>query len=323
METKNKKSPQDSENKSQGWQQVVIGGISGIVMGAGGTLAAEAYAKNEEEQPVDETDTNNTDGTAHHTGANGVQVAEVDQSLSFGQAFAAARAEVGAGGVFEWHGQLYNTYYKEEWDNMSAQQKNEFAHQVQPEVAATASHAHHDTTDHTATQAHEEHAHEDQAHQQATENHQAGNHQAADNNNQSADNQQTDNNPSDNHQTADNHEVQNTPEVHYLGVEHVDDGEGHAINIGRMTIGDTQVALVDVDDDHVFDASITDINQNGEVDDGEVADISEAGITIEQFAEASAIEAEHAGYDPTLAVNNQDDIANDMPDYVNDADVTV
>ena len=40
-------------------------------------------------------------------------------SMSFQQAFAAARAEVGAGGAFEWHGKVFGTYLHDEWQNMS------------------------------------------------------------------------------------------------------------------------------------------------------------------------------------------------------------
>ncbi len=38
--------------------------------------------------------------------------------LSFGQAFATARKALGPGGVFEWKGKLFNTYYKEEWESL-------------------------------------------------------------------------------------------------------------------------------------------------------------------------------------------------------------
>lgn len=50
----------------------------------------------------------------------------VNDSMSFGEAFAAARAEVGPGGVFEWHGQTYNTYNAGEWNAMSDEQKADF-----------------------------------------------------------------------------------------------------------------------------------------------------------------------------------------------------
>ena len=45
---------------------------------------------------------------------------------SFAEAFAEARRVLGPGGVFEWHGKLYGTYYKTEWDNMSQYEKNQY-----------------------------------------------------------------------------------------------------------------------------------------------------------------------------------------------------
>ena len=47
--------------------------------------------------------------------------------MSFDEAFAAARAEVGAGGVFEWRGSYYGTYESEEWAELPEGFKNEFA----------------------------------------------------------------------------------------------------------------------------------------------------------------------------------------------------
>lgn len=50
----------------------------------------------------------------------------VNDEMSFSQAFAAARAEVGAGGAFEWRGQIYGTYYADEWESMSDDEKDAF-----------------------------------------------------------------------------------------------------------------------------------------------------------------------------------------------------
>lgn len=60
----------------------------------------------------------------------GVRVAQVDDSASFAQAFADARAQVGPGGVFEWRGKVYGTYYKEEWDNMSSTERAEYQSRI-------------------------------------------------------------------------------------------------------------------------------------------------------------------------------------------------
>ncbi len=53
-------------------------------------------------------------------------VTGITDSMSFTNAFQTARQEVGAGGVFEWRGNLYNTYLKEEWEVMSSEQKADF-----------------------------------------------------------------------------------------------------------------------------------------------------------------------------------------------------
>mgnify|MGYP002517574108 CR=1 FL=1 len=50
----------------------------------------------------------------------------VSDDMSFTEAFAAARSEVGANGVFEWRGGVYGTYYSEEWSELSDEFKSEF-----------------------------------------------------------------------------------------------------------------------------------------------------------------------------------------------------
>lgn len=45
----------------------------------------------------------------------------VNDDMSFEQAFAAAREKVGAGGIFVWHGEAYNTFYAEETVNVSGE----------------------------------------------------------------------------------------------------------------------------------------------------------------------------------------------------------
>lgn len=44
----------------------------------------------------------------------GQELPIVSDDMSFGEAFAAARAAYGPGAVFEWHGNTYNTYFREE-----------------------------------------------------------------------------------------------------------------------------------------------------------------------------------------------------------------
>ncbi len=51
---------------------------------------------------------------------------DVNSDRPFGEAFAAARDEIGPGGVFVWKGGLFNTFTKEEWQDLSLQQRHEF-----------------------------------------------------------------------------------------------------------------------------------------------------------------------------------------------------
>ena len=60
----------------------------------------------------------------------GIEPAEVSDvvtdDMSFNEAFAAARSDVGPGGIFEWNGNQYGTYYKEEWDNLTPEETDEY-----------------------------------------------------------------------------------------------------------------------------------------------------------------------------------------------------
>ena len=84
--------------------------------------------------------------TQHVPGTEGVHTMDImqcDDSMSFSQAFAAARAEMGAGAAFCWRGGVYGTYYKEEWQSMTHQQKAEFTELAVSEAADMTSHANH------------------------------------------------------------------------------------------------------------------------------------------------------------------------------------
>lgn len=120
-----KKQPVENKKQGQPWKAVSLGGVAGILMGAGAMYAAKAHA--EETPDVEIVDENATESSVSE--AHGVS-----DSQSFSEAFEAARAEVGPGGVFYWHGGIYNTYTAAEWDAMTPEEKAEFAQRVAPEV---------------------------------------------------------------------------------------------------------------------------------------------------------------------------------------------
>ena len=106
-----------SEKQSATWKKVAIGGTSGILLGAGALYAVNAMAG--------ETQTDAEPATASPQAA-GSAVATVEDDMTFAEAFQSARAQVGPGGVIEWHGGVYGTYTADEWNAMSAEDKAAF-----------------------------------------------------------------------------------------------------------------------------------------------------------------------------------------------------
>ena len=103
------------------WKPVTIGGMTGILMGAGTMFASQSLST--DEMPVVKSS------------EKPLMEASVGGSQSFREAFQAARAELGPGGVFRWHGNIYNTYTVEEWNAMSKEEKDLFAQRVKPEIS--------------------------------------------------------------------------------------------------------------------------------------------------------------------------------------------
>jgi hypothetical protein len=122
-------------NKSKGIKTAaaVAGGV--VVGNLAWGLAREAKGAVDEyiaESPIEEFE--EVEATevdqAEPLPDGGIEAADVSEivtdDMSFNEAFAAARADVGAGGVFEWNGNTYGTYYKEEWDNLSPEETEEY-----------------------------------------------------------------------------------------------------------------------------------------------------------------------------------------------------
>ena len=147
------------------WKKVGLGSMAGILLGAGALYGYDQLENNTGSVKATTTDdglalVDNNDKEASADGKNDENVeeristdehlasaddpnaviydraplADVDDSMTFEEAFASARQEVGPGGVFYWHGGIYNTYYEAEWDAMSETQQAEFAQSLHPQV---------------------------------------------------------------------------------------------------------------------------------------------------------------------------------------------
>jgi hypothetical protein len=110
-------------------KQTILSGSLGAVFGAGTGLASAQVAiaseNNGEIEPIIDDDIIVIPEDISNVAPADVAMGVGDQ-MTYGQAFSAARQEVGEGGVFVWNGNLYNTYYKEEWDAMSPEDKQEY-----------------------------------------------------------------------------------------------------------------------------------------------------------------------------------------------------
>ena len=274
------------------WKEVIIGGVSGIALGAAGSIFASSMPN----ENSDEANGNVEDNAEAENAAGTAQMAtKVTDSMSFSEAFDVARGEVGAGGVFEWHGNLYGTYTADEWNNMDGAARDEYAESIHwdgpsHEYVAPNNHSHASHTSHSSQATHSENVH------------QAANTTA----NQSGGNQ--------------NQEEEEDLDIEIIGVEHANiDGEHESI-IGTASVNGQAVYFVDIDgEDDEFELMMSDHNGNNQIEENEVVDISEQHMSVSHFEQmAQANESTHANEneEPVQYYANDEN----LPDYVNDAD---
>lgn len=138
----------EEPNNGISWRSVLVGGVPGLLLGSAGTVFAtpdhnqtdlEEIAALKEEVAELKENVENLQGQLNtadnHSNVppigDTVEVAYgVSDDMSFSEAFAAARAEIGPGGVFTWHGNVYGTYYASEWNSMSDAEREGYADAV-------------------------------------------------------------------------------------------------------------------------------------------------------------------------------------------------
>ena len=227
------------------WKKVAVGAGSGILLGSVATLLSasaplgHADGENAEEEGS-ETHPEWTDGE--------VSVASsVSDDMSFSEAFTAARTEVGSGGVFEWHGNIYSTFTEDEWNGMTAEQRDEygshFSWHSDNSSTETASSTHSSTSSHSA------HATDEVEVSEVT--------QAS--------------------HTEEVAVVDVDPEVEVLGVVH---DEESGANIAGLAVDGQEVVLIDVNGDETFDVMGADVNGDQQLSQNEIVDISGQNLTV-------------------------------------------
>ena len=291
-------------------------GVGGFVAGAAVGIGASAMAGNkednipnlevnkeekteeikaEENQAVEEQVETPAEGQAILANDEGIRYAHVEAE-NFNDAYAQARAQVGPGGVFEYNGKIYSTYTKEEWDEMSATERNEYQARVFENAPELTTHA-------QSTPAHDATAHHSVSHAEAAsetmEHHEPTHLEATAESSEPipANAEMIAAEPVDN-------------EIRVLGVEAVQNGYGEIMNVALVECEGDQALLIDVDNNGTMDVLIHDDNFDGQIQESEVHDISGARLEVADLLQAQAAQEGDVFY----ASND------DMPDYINDAD---
>ena len=207
--------------------------------------------------------TENVNAETEPTNTTAQMATHVTDSMSFSDAFNAAREEVGAGGVFEWHGNLYSTYTAAEWNNMDAAARNEFADSIHWDGPS---------------------------HEYVSSNHGQSSHSPHSTHAEEVHNTQTVSNDNTAQAQSPNKDEEDT-DVEIIGVEHANiDGEHDSI-IGTANINGQAVYFIDVDgEDNEFELMVSDTNGNNQVDEGEVVDISEQHMSVSHFEQLAQAE---------------------------------
>lgn len=114
---------------------VMFGTVPGILLGASGLAGAASVVSDDYDAVVDDFEQVVAEEVlleeevvepVAEPEVDALAVAQVSDDMSFGAAFASARSQVGSEGVFQWRGNYYSTYTKEEWDAMDGAQRSAY-----------------------------------------------------------------------------------------------------------------------------------------------------------------------------------------------------
>ena len=298
------KTPEKKSNKSEKAAYAAGGFAAGLASGVAGSAFAASPNKEEVIVTAENSEADEVTAVQPETLApvqeipqpapnpeevllatdEGVRIAQVNDEASFAEAFADARAQVGPGGAFEWRGHVYSTYYEEEWNNMSADERANYQSKIDYETVAGEP-----TPSKPSTTATEEVADVKPIVETSTEEPTLA-----------ANAEMVDEQPSQGG-------------IKVLGVEAVVDPQGNPMTVAAIEIDNDQALLVDVDNNGMMDVIMVDENHDGQISENEIYDASEAQIATADLQHHMA-----ASQDPGMLMASNDG----MPDYMNDADVS-
>lgn len=329
----NNKANANKAGKNNIWPRVAASAGAGVVIGGLSTMFMSMGENPKEGDNSPHSDDHGKSHLSHPELVSGdIDVASsVNDNMSFNEAFAAARAEVGAGGVFEWHGQIYSTYLAQEWDSMSPSQRAEYeshfawnnnnhstndvtGHSIHSDTAMHTSHAGHDDISVVSVDSSDAEIEADVDNWLSSQN--------------------------ENHSETGDHDFladanlnpgsELGHDIEILGVSYDSETNSH---IGNMTIDGQEVILVDVDGDMQFDYMGIDFNDNGYLDSNELTPINEEHLTVDDLGDFydqsddmlslddnmhTLDDGLHSLDDGMLAFDDSMHSLDDGPDYISD-----
>lgn len=98
-------------------------------------------------------------------------------------------------------------------------------------------------------------------------------------------------------------------DIDVLGYDRLTNDNGEQIEVAAVNINGESAAIIDTDLDGVADYMMSDQNHNGVIENSEIIYVQDQGLAMQPLQDA-------AGFNTALAQE-------DLPDYVNDADVDV
>lgn len=108
-------------------------------------------------------------------------------------------------------------------------------------------------------------------------------------------------------------------QIQVLGVDDVQNENGSMMQAAVITDGHYIGAVIDVDHDGTADIVAVDHNQNQQIEEGEVFDVSNENIQMQDFQDA------HVAQQQDMMQQEQEHLAynasDDQPDYCNNADI--
>ncbi len=208
---------------------MILGGavLSAGTIGGGIALSKTLYNPNPEEKE------------------NVFEIIDENDDKSFEEAFDHAREKLGPGAAFRWHGGVYNTYTKDEWDNMSDAEKEDYNSKVRPLLTEE------DTNPNHYNESHE------------------GHHGVR------SDVEKHEERIMEKEQTTVTHK-----DEYVISSEKVAEIHGKSVIMAEGIHNGNSVVYIDVDKDGVYDIMVEDVNQDGQVTDDEYIDIHNKHLNV-------------------------------------------